>query len=172
MSRKWERKVERNRAQANKLRQKMGQARIEEEQAVMIRGRSWLFPLFLLLIVSFFAALMPPEGRSDTLYYITIALYVLLALFYFFGRRPFLKVSKHQLSWRTFTGDKNIPADQITMVFIGKRETVVNLKDGKTSRSFSRFRNLFPMEQVNQTLTEFAESHNIPVIYETKGSKS
>ena len=170
MSRKWERMVEKNTKQVNKFRQKTGQARIEDKD-VVIRGRSWLFPLILIFIAVFFAFTMPPEGRTDTMYTITIILYILLALFYFFARRPFLKISKNQLTWRTFTSDKIIPADQVAMIHLGDNESVIHLKNGKTKRSFSRTMNLYPMEQLNRLLRDFANDHRIPVIGDAKETK-
>ncbi|WP_375670041.1 hypothetical protein, partial [Bartonella sp. CL29QHWL] len=94
--------------------------------------------------------------------------YIVLALFYIFFRRPFLKIGKNQLTWRTFSGDKIVPADQIAMIHIGDKESVVHLKDGKTKRAFTKVTNLFPMEQLNASLKQFGQDHRIPLIGDGK----
>lgn len=163
MSRRWERMVERNTKTMNRLRSKSGQAPIGAKAGEEpIRGRSWVFPLVLASAGLLFGFTVPPEANG-VLYQITVALYLLLALYHFFLRRPFLKVTKQDLSWRTYSGERIVKAGEIKSIVIGERKSVVQLKDGKTQRSFSKIYHLYPMDQVNKALSSFAAAHGIPV---------
>ena len=172
MSRKWERMVERNTKSMNRLRAKSGKAPIgTKTEAEPIKGRSWVFPLVLVVVGLLFGVTIPPEARG-ALHQITIALYLLLALFHFFLRRPFLKATKNELVWRTYAGDRTVKPGDVATITIGDRKSVVVLKDGKTKRSFSRWYHLYPMDEVNKALSSFAAAHGIPVNGQEKGGAS
>jgi len=164
MSRKWERMVEKNSKRMNQDRLKKGQAPIgAKDGSEPIRGRSWVFPLALAAAGLLFGLTMPEASAGDTLYQITVGLYLLLALFHFFVRRPYLKVGKNELVWRTYAGDRTVPAQDVATIHIGEKRSTVWLKDGKTKRSFSRAYHLFPMHRINEALTQFAAAHQIPL---------
>jgi hypothetical protein len=164
MARKWERMVEKNSKRMNTDRQKKGQSPIGVSDAgVPIKGRSWIFPLVLASAGLLFAFTMPEANASSTLYQITIGMYLLLAVFHYFVRRPFLKVGKNQLTWRTYTGDRHVSAGDIAAIQISDKQSVVQLKDGKTRRSFSKLYHLYPMDQINAALSNFAAVHRIPL---------
>lgn len=163
MSRKWERMVEKNSKRLNADRQRHGQAGIGAAPDAPIRGRSWVFPLILATAGLLFAFTMPQESANDTLYQITIGLYLLLALFHYFVRRPYLKVGKQQLTWRTYAGERSVPAGEIAGIDISDNRSVVHLKDGKTKRAFSKVYHLYPMDRINNALQSFASAHRIPV---------
>ena len=162
MSRKWARMVEKNRKQINKLRSKRGQNPIVGEKKIV--GRSWLFPLALASVGIVFGIAMPQEVAQDPLYIITIILYVLLAMFHFFLRKPYLKIGKTGLFWRTFTGEKFIPANHVASIQLGERQSLIMLRDGKTTRTFSRLVHLYPMAELNEELAKFASTHRIQLI--------
>lgn len=162
MSRRWERMVEKNKQQMNKVRSKRGETLIGKDGPLLIRGRSWVFPAVLVVVAYFFATTMPAESKGDPLFIVTIALYVLLALIHFVFRRPFLKIGKSQLSWRTYTGEKYAPVGNIASIQIDEKQSVVHLKDGST-RKFTKLYQLFPMAYLNNELAKFADQHRIPL---------
>ncbi|HZG56062.1 hypothetical protein [Paenibacillus sp.] len=170
MSRKWERMVEKNSKRMNQVRAKSGQAPIgSQEGPTPIRGRSWLFPLALASAGLLFGLTMPASATGDnTLYQITVGLYLLLAFFHFVIRRPYLKVGKQELSWRTYAGDRVAKAGDVAEIRIGERRSTVVLKDGKTKRTFSKLYHLYPMQRVNAELSQFAAVHQIPLTGEEK----
>ena len=166
MSRKWERMVEKNQKNMNKTRGKAGQApnsTIAKDGTEQFRGRSWVFPLILASAGLLFGLTVPPEGTNNILYQITVGLYMLLALFHFLIRRPFLKVGKGEISWRTYGGDRVVKAEDIADIQIGESRSIVRLKDGKTKRAFSKVYHMYPMQHVNAALTKFATTHHITV---------
>lgn len=162
--------VERNSKKINKDRRKKGgQQLASSDGTVRIVGRSWVFPLVLASAGLLFGLTLPPEGTSGILYQVTIGLYILLALFHFFVRRPYIKINKQQLIWRTYTGEKLAAAGDVAYVQISDKRSVVALKDGKTRRTFSRLYHLYPMGQLNSALRQFASAHHVPIIAENKG---
>ncbi|WP_199614719.1 hypothetical protein [Paenibacillus alkalitolerans] len=162
MSRKWERMVQKNKEKINKQREKHGQAPVAGGDGEMtVRGRSWLLPLALALAGLLFAVTLPPAAGSDSLYQITIILYFVLALFHFLVRRPYLKIGKSQLSWRTYTGEKTLTASEIGTIRMTTGDVVIEGKDGKTRRTFSRRMHLYPMDRLTDAVRQFAAKHQI-----------
>jgi len=168
MSRKWERMVEKNQKLLNQTRVKHGQSPIGSKDGDAIKGRSWMFPLALAAAGLLFAFTMPAERSGDSLYVITVILYLLLAVFHYFVRRPYLKVSKNVLTWRTYTGERKAAAGDIASIHVGDNQSFIMLKDGKTKRSFSKVYHLYPMDRINEALTQFAAAHQIPLHRSTK----
>lgn len=165
MSRKWERMVEKNRKQLNERKMKQGDTPLNEtpDGSKIFKGRSWIFPLVLASAGILFAFTIPQGSSSDALYIITIALYFLLALFHYYVRRPFLKIGKKYISWRTYRGEKFYAPSDIEAIFISDRQVQVFLKGGKASKTFSRLYHLFPMDKLSESLRAFAHQHQIPL---------
>ncbi|MCI3922550.1 hypothetical protein MO973_20165 [Paenibacillus sp. TRM 82003] len=170
MARKWERMVEKNRKRLNVERQRSGQSAIGSETDAPIKGRSWVFPLLLATAGLLFAFTMPEASGDNILYQITVGLYLLLALFHYLVRRPYLKVSKGKLTWRVYSGDRTVPAGEIAGIDISDHKSVVRLKDGKTKRSFSKVYHLYPMDRINEALRSFANANHIPINGQAKES--
>lgn len=163
MSRKWERMVQKNKEKMNRQRQKEGKTPLSVDGEIIVRGRSWLFPLALAIAGVLFALTLPPATGSETFSQITISLYFVLALFHFFLRRPYLKVGKSHLSWRTFTGEKTLKATEIAAIsFIPGGVSIEGL-DKKTRRTFSKVLDLYPMEQLEGHLRQFASANRVPL---------
>jgi hypothetical protein len=160
MSRKWERMVRKNQENMNKQRQKTGQAPLGNRETT-IKGRSWLFPLVLVLAGLMFAVTLPPSVSSGGLYQITIALYFVLALFHLLIRRPYLKIGKSELGWRTYTGEQKLAASEIASITISPSAIVIEGKNGKTRRKFSRIMQLFPMEELTKAVKIFASQNKV-----------
>jgi len=172
MSRKWQRMVEKNKKQMNATRQKQGHSPLGgSDGETTVRGRSWVFPVALAAAgLAFWFSADGFEG--ETLNQVTVALYLLLAVFHYFVRRPFLKISKKHLSWRTYSGQRFVAAEDIAAIRIGEKQSTVELKDGKTKRSFSKWYHAYPMDRLNEALSQFAAQHHIPVHGDAKESYS
>ncbi len=169
MSRKWERMVEKNQKKIGDQRKKRGLSNIKSSDgSLKIKGRSWIFPGVLALVGIFFALTGSTGSMSSLLYQITIGLYLLLALYHFFVRRPHLTISKNQLSWRTYTGEKIAQASDIMSISISHREAIIALKDLKTRKSFSKFVHLYPMNELNEALQSFATANRVQLVSQLK----
>ncbi|WP_274362218.1 hypothetical protein [Paenibacillus thermotolerans] len=169
MSRKWERMVQKNKEKINKQRQKQGKTPLAAEQETVVRGRSWFFPLVLTIMGIMFALTLAPTGGLTTFNAITVALYFVLAMFHFFLRRPYLKIGKSRLSWRTFTGEKALTASEIGTISFAPGSVLVQGKDGKTRRTFTKVMDLFPLDELKAALRQFAESNHVTLADNKRG---
>lgn len=162
MSRRWERMVQRNTKQINKRRKKEGKQMIGSAQAERFRGRSYLLPLFLVLMAALFVVVSRPwEVEPGALFWWTVAAYLALALFYFL-RRPYLAVGRDTLETRRFTGYKTLKASQIRKIILLPGYVIVESVNG-SRWVFSRVMNLYPIGPMSERLRKFAQDNRIDV---------
>ncbi|MFH5184608.1 hypothetical protein ACHHV8_19240 [Paenibacillus sp. TAB 01] len=172
MSRKWERMVQKNTKNANKTRKKQGKPLLSEsasDGAVTIRGRSWLLPLFLVVVGLFCFLVFRTQEQQDTLYWVTGGSYIVLALFIFLVRRPFLKVGKDFLLTRRFAGDRRVEPSQIQEIEISGGSVVISLLNSKGRWVFTRLIHRMDTDQLGEKLKEFAANNNVALKAETQG---
>ena len=170
MSRSWERKVRKNMEQANKTRKKQGGNLINTgsgsiaNDSLRITGRNFIAPSLLLIFIIGYSFLMltAPNYEQDTMFFVTIGCYVLLAMLFFF-RKPYLAIGKDFVQSRRFTGDKRLPASEIKEIRVHKDYVVVMPQKG-AAWTFSRVLNRFPTEQMTKELTSFAQKNNVNFI--------
>ena len=127
------------------------------------KGRSYLMPAFLLLFILFYVFITvtsPAFKQADTMFWLTVVCYVVLAVL-FTLRRPFLSVGRDYVRSRRFTGDRNIYVSNIKSITAQKGYVVIAQHKGG-NWVFSRMINRFPTEQMAVRLKAFAEQHEIP----------
>ncbi len=162
MSRSWERMVRRNRKQINKRRKKEGKQAIGNAQVERFRGRSYILPLFLVLMAALFVVVSRPwEVDQGALFWWTVAAYAALALLYFL-RRPYLAVGRDWLETRRFTGYKTLKASEIRKIILLPGYVIVESVKG-SRWVFSRAMNLYPIGPMSERLRKFAQDHRIDV---------
>jgi hypothetical protein len=169
MSRKWERMVQKNRKTANKGRAKQGKPLLSDavsDGIVTIKGRNWLMPLLLIFVGIFCYIAFRNTYQDDTLYWITGGSYILLGLFTYWVRRPFLKIGKTFLTTRRFTGDKRADASQVEEIIVSKDAVVVALQGKGGKWIFTRLYHRIDVSAMAERLKEFAD-HN-GVAYKTE----
>lgn len=165
MSRSWERKVRKNMATVNQARKKAGTGNLvltsEKKQQIRFTGRNYILPVVLILFIGFynFIMLMDLEFKADTMYYITIVSYLLLAALFFF-RKPYLSVGKDYLQSRRMMGDKQLYAAAIKEIKVQNGYVIIVPNHG-SSWTFSKLFNRFPLQEMSEELKKFAEKHNI-----------
>ncbi|WP_281887184.1 hypothetical protein [Paenibacillus sp. YYML68] len=162
MSRKWERMVRKN---AKDVRKKKGVTPSvrSSDGTDTFKGRSWVMPFVLVAIGVFSFMVFREQPDQSSMYWVTSASYILLALLIYWVRRPLLKISKHSISSRRFGGDRYYDAEQIEDITIGKDAVVIRFK-GKNGRwVFSKLFHQMPMEAMNAKLIEFAEKNQVAV---------
>lgn len=164
LSRRWERKIQRNASKINKQRKRMGLPQVGDSlrvQADVFQGRSVLLPLFLASVAIFFATVYGEVGERDALYWITVILYLLMAVYFFF-RRPYLSVSKTELATRKMGRERRVHASEIEQITALKGVSVITLKGKRSKWIFSRYMNWYDTDAINRRLREFAAAHGIP----------
>lgn len=170
MSRSWERKVQKNQLQLNKQRKKEGKKPISLSQstaadstAETFKGRSFIFPIFLILFIGFYVMVTlrsPVYEQTGAMFWVTIACYVLLAVLFFF-RRPYLTISKEYIRSRRFMGDKSLFKDSINAIVVKRGYVIIEQKKGG-NWMFSQATNRFPTDDMREPLRVFATNNSIP----------
>lgn len=165
MSRKWERMVRKNTKSVNTYRKKTGKPTIHEaaseDGAVVYRGRSWFFPMLLVMTGVFCFIAFRGQAGSDAMYWVTGASYLLLAVLIFYGRRPYLKIGRQALTSRRFGGDRTMDASQIGSIEVNKDAVVITLKPKNSRWVFTKLYHLFPVAEAGDSLKAFADRHSI-----------
>jgi hypothetical protein len=169
MSRKWERMIEKNRKQTNRLRGKSGQAYVPNAStgiAAMqaFRGRNWVWPLTLVFIAVFFLNTRSSVMPLETMDYVTAIAYFVLAFIVFLWRRPVLRIGKTQLNTRKFTGEKWVDAEDIEQIVISKSAILIQMKQKRNRWVFTRFAQIFPISETQMSLKEFAENNKVQLL--------
>ncbi|MGO4539036.1 hypothetical protein [Paenibacillus sp. YIM B09110] len=163
MSRSWERKVRKNMSQVNKQRKKHGEGSIvlNGEKAVKIVGRNYIAPILLLLFIGLYVILIQSQKdyQIDTMFYVTIACYVVLAGL-FFLRRPYIQIGKDYVQTRRMMGDKRLTASSIKGISTQPGYVVIEPQKGG-NWVFSRLINRYPTDEINEKLKLFAQANGI-----------
>ncbi|RED60306.1 hypothetical protein [Cohnella lupini] len=172
MSRSWERMVEKNSKQINKRRRKEGKKGISPNapQIDRFRGRNYIVPSLLLMLIILYVTLAQPWSDSfmqdQTLFWVTIGCYVVLAVFYYF-RRPYLAVTRDTLETRKFTGYKTLRPTEIRKISIQPGYVIIETIKG-ASWVFSRLMHRYPLERMSERLKTYSELHHIDWEVKTK----
>lgn len=163
MSRSWERKVRKNMDVVNKQRKKQGNGQIvfNAEKSEKIVGRNFIAPILLILFIGMYVILMSSSStfKMDTMFWITVGCYILLAALFFF-RRPYITIGKDYIQSRRLTGDKRIPAASIKGFSVQKGYVVVEMQKGG-NWVFSKLTNGFPTDEIGDKLKLFANANGI-----------
>lgn len=165
MSRSWERKVQKNMSALNKQRKKQGKAFVATGAAKADRyvGRSYLLPLFLLFFIGIYVMMaMMTMAEFNTLEWVTIAAYVVLALF-FFLRRPYLTVGKDYIQTRKMSRDRRLTASQIKSITLSPGSIMIEPAKG-ANWLFSKWMNRYPTEEIAERMREFADANRIKLL--------
>jgi hypothetical protein len=163
LSRSWERKVRKNMNVVNKQRKKQGNGQIvfNAEKSEKIVGRNFIAPILLILFIGMYIILMQgaEQFKMDTMFWVTIGCYILLAALFFF-RRPYITIGKDFVQSRRLTGDKRIPASNIKGISVQKGYVIIEQHKGG-NWVFSKLTNRFPTEEMGEKLKVFAQANGI-----------
>ncbi|TDF99568.1 hypothetical protein [Paenibacillus piri] len=164
MSRKWERMVQKNTKTTNKLRAKQGKPSLSQavsDGTITIKGRNWLMPVLLICVGIFCYITFAITPQDETLYWLTGGCYILLGVFTYFVRRPFLRIGKNFLLTRRFTGDKRADAAQIEEIVLTKDAVVIALQGKGGKWVFTRLYHRIDVSAMADKLKEFAQLNGV-----------
>lgn len=170
MSRSWERKVNKNMAQLNKQRKKQGQSTVGSAVAAdgstVFKGRKYVLPIVLIALAALYGLLgmatVEAGGGSQTLNWVGVSLYILLALMIFL-RKPYLKVERSTLSTFKFNRERKLTAKEISKIRILPGSVVIENKGRGGNWVFSRLINRYNTDAMGEKLEQFAKANQIPV---------
>lgn len=156
--------VEKNRKQLNEKRKKQGLGQVTGAGAEQVfKGRSVLLPIFLLSVATLFGYVNIYAGTTDTLFWITISLYILLSLYFFFVRRPYLKIIGNEIAMRKMGRERRANLTDIKKIAINRGTIMITIKGERMEWFFSRGMQLFQTSKMAEVLETIAEKRNIPL---------
>ncbi|MEC0231084.1 methyltransferase [Paenibacillus alba] len=168
MSRKWERMVSKNSKKINKDRSKKGIAPIstDPDRPEVFKGRSIMLALFFILISIFLLATLT-KTDGDTMYWYTTSAYLVVGVFIYFVRRPYLKVSKTSLSKRGLARELVLTPSHIKEIVYSPGQVIIDL-NGKSPRwVYTKTLNRFDVAAMAGRLKKFAEQNQISFVDKT-----
>ncbi len=162
MASKWERQVERNAKKVNLQRKRTGAAPISKSTSKddKQKGRSWILSLFLVVIGLFYMVTFWNVDRGG-LYWVTVIMYILLAMIVFYLRRPFLGIGKSSLTTRKFAGLRVKNAEEISKIEIQPGMVIIEFNNNSSKWVFSRFINRYNINEMATELQEFAAKNKV-----------
>lgn len=159
--------VEKNRKQLNQRRKKQGKGEISEPDHELYLGRSQLLPLLLLAVAAVFAYSMISTGSTDGLFWVTFVMYILLSLYFYFLKRPYLKLSNNEIATRKWGRERRVKWSQVEKITAQSGHVVISITDERNDWFFSRMLNRFKTDEMAAYLEKMAVKHQIP--FENKG---
>ncbi|MNI35047.1 hypothetical protein D3C73_890580 [compost metagenome] len=130
----------------------------------MFLGRKIILPVLLVLLAGLYGGIGLIGSASElnsSLYWITIGLYLLLALTIFL-RKPYLRVNKNWLYTSKFNRDKLLEAGNIKSIKVSRNKVTIVPNSKDANWIFYRTRNLFNTEAMGDTLEQFAKAYHVP----------
>ncbi|CAI6055264.1 hypothetical protein PAECIP112173_01556 [Paenibacillus sp. JJ-100] len=162
--RSFERAVRKNSKQLNQQRKKSGQSVVGNPGENIYKGRSLLFPIFLigLAFLYLFMSTFLVQAPMTTWDWVTMLLYVLLAVI-FMLRRPYIKISSNRIITTKGNRERSIGVDDI-IKFRFEPGTVVIEHNSRGKRwVFTKLLNRYDTEAITERLMQFAKAHQITV---------
>lgn len=163
MSRSWERMVKKNTQKMSAARKKQGEEKYipPDRRIFRFKGRNYILPISIIIFTAFYSylSLTTPDMERNSLFWVTVAMYGLLALLFYF-RRPYLAVAKDFVQTRKMTGDKILRASGIRKISTSPGYVVIEQVKG-ANWIFSRMVNRYPTELMAEKLKQFAKDNNI-----------
>ena len=110
--------VEKNRKELDKKRERQGKGKLgmSHPDYDLYQGRSQVLPLFLLSVAAFFAFSSFRWGNIDGLFWFTLIAYIVLSLYFYFIKRPYLKIGKSFIATNRWGREVSVPLKNIKKV--------------------------------------------------------
>ncbi|SMG25041.1 hypothetical protein [Paenibacillus aquistagni] len=162
MSRSWERQVRKNSEKMYKHRQKNGAGQTNKPgEPDEFKGRNLILPSVLIILTVVYGFMFQfSQEQSTTLYWITIVLYLLLALMIFF-KRPYLKVAKDHLITTKWNRVKVLYAKDIKKIHLTKGSVQIEPAKKGSNWVFVRLTNRFDTDAMADRLIQFAQQQKV-----------
>lgn len=164
MSRKWERMVEKNKKSVNKMRVKQGKEAIAgsgSETMQTFKGRIWIMPSLLIGFSAFYFLFLYGVYPHDSVYWLTGISYLALGILTYLFRRPIVRIGRHTLSVRRFSGDQSVEAHEIEEIAATSNSFNIKLKGKRRRWVYSKFQHHFQMDELIPKIKEFADRNHV-----------
>lgn len=168
MSRKWERMVSKNSKKANINRTKMGKAPIstDPDRAEVFKGRSILLAAFF-IVVSIFLLITLTKTEGDKMYWYTTLSYLVVGVLIYFVRRPYLRVTKTNLSKRGLARELVLEPEHIKEIVHAPGQIIIELNSKSPRWVYNKTLNRFDIPAMAGKLKKFADQNRIAFVDKT-----
>jgi hypothetical protein len=131
-------------------------------------GKSYLFPILLLLLSGLSAFTLISTKNPSIFYYVTVVAYLGLAIFYYV-KKPYLRVGKDFISTRRLGSDRSLEADQISGIEVYDGYILIVIKNKRAKWVFAKAINRYPVVEMAEALEKFAKANKVPFQNELRG---
>lgn len=131
----------------------------------IFKGRKIILPVtlaFLAVLYGTIGTIGKAAELNSGIFWVTIALYLLLALMIFL-RRPYLRIDRSWLYTSKYNRDKLIEANNISKIKVNKNRSKITIvpKSKDVNWVFSRSRNLFNTGEMAAYLEQYAKVNQV-----------
>lgn len=131
----------------------------------IFKGRKIILPITLALLAVLYGMVGTVGNAAElnsTIFWLTIVLYLLLALMIFL-RRPYLRIDRTWLYTSKYNRDKLIEAGNISKIKVNKNCSKITIvpKSKDVNWVFSRSRNLFNTQAMAAHLEQYAKANHV-----------
>lgn len=173
VSRKWERMVAKNQKtlanQNAKLPKEKKPRAVEKSEQGIYEGRNVFVSVLCFSVSIMFFLFFGQVGESQLLFYVTVFIYFLFGFYFFFVKRPYIKVTSSTIAIRRFGKERVTPAANIEKVHVQPGYVIITVQERrKHNLIFSRFFNRYDTDKLGEKLRELADKHNIEYVKEIK----
>lgn len=166
VSRKWERMVEKNRKKLNEQRSKQGKGKVKvaaPSNKHIFHGRNIIVSILCLCVSLMFLFGFEQASTSEVMYWLVIVCYFALGLYFFFLKRPYIKISKvePEIAIRKLGKEKVTEAAEIEHIHIQPGIIAIKVKDKRSPVVLTRVFNLYSIKEIAPILEQFAQKYTI-----------
>lgn len=156
--------VEKNRKKLNEQRKKQGKKEITsvDSDVAIFKGRNIIFPLFLFFAGLFFGVRMYQIGDTDTLYWLTVGSYILLSFYFYFLRRPYLKVTNDAIATSKWGRERTVTFSNIKKMTYSDQHVSIAFAEGR-DWFFSKTLNRYDTEEMTKALLPICQKYGIDI---------
>lgn len=173
MSRKWERMVAKNQKAlasqtAKQPKEKRPRAELKSEQGIF-EGRNVFVSVLCFSVSIMFYLFFGQIGENELFFYVTVFLYFLFGFYFFFVKRPYIRITSSQIAIKRFGKERVTPASAIEKIIVQPGYVIITVQEKrKHNIIFSRFFNRYDTEKIGEELRELASKHQIDYVKELK----
>lgn len=121
-----------------------------------------VLPLFLLSVAAVFTYSTVRFSEADGLFWFTVISYILLSLYFFFLKRPYLRIGSSEVATRKWGRERVAKFSDLEKIRVQPGTVSIVVRGEKSEWVFSRSLNLFKTDRMAERLEQLAKKHRVP----------
>lgn len=161
--------VARNRQALQKQKGKQAKqksAKLSKMEQGIFEGRNVFLSVLCWSVSLIFLFFFGQVGENETMFWLTVVLYFVFGLYFFFVKRPYIKVSQSELAIKRLGKVRTSPASDVEKITVQPGYVIIAVKGRRGHLIFSRFFNRYDTEALASRLQDFAQRHQIKFVRE------